>query len=264
MYAFGEIVLVVIGILIALQINNWNEYRKDRAKEKALLIALKNDLRSGLLESAYNYKIENQCAESIDLLIDFMDNKLPYHDSLDFYFRQTVHVPQHDLNLPLYRAINNPKGLDIIESALIRKFLSEDIEKTAHHVNNIDSETGIPSFALPYYFKYFQTYAPKGGGAEKSKPINREAMSKDTTFRNILSLLKRNRKQMYWVGTTFLLVEQQQMINEIAAYLKQMDPSDKLNTQTIELKPFETLLEEDNNLFQTMKAKRDSIIHLMQ
>ncbi|MBK7873993.1 MAG: hypothetical protein IPJ74_26755 [Saprospiraceae bacterium] len=29
-YAVGEIILVVIGILIALQINNWNEGRKDR------------------------------------------------------------------------------------------------------------------------------------------------------------------------------------------------------------------------------------------
>jgi len=29
-YAIGEIVLVVIGILIALQINNWNERRKDK------------------------------------------------------------------------------------------------------------------------------------------------------------------------------------------------------------------------------------------
>ena len=30
LYAIGEIALVVIGILIALQINNWNEYRKDK------------------------------------------------------------------------------------------------------------------------------------------------------------------------------------------------------------------------------------------
>ena len=33
-YAIGEIVLVVIGILIALSINNWNEDRKSRAVEK--------------------------------------------------------------------------------------------------------------------------------------------------------------------------------------------------------------------------------------
>ncbi|WP_299164811.1 DUF6090 family protein, partial [uncultured Eudoraea sp.] len=35
-YAIGEIVLVVIGILIALSINNWNDYRKDRIEEKNL------------------------------------------------------------------------------------------------------------------------------------------------------------------------------------------------------------------------------------
>lgn len=40
-YALGEIVLVVIGILIALQINNWNENRKDRIKEQKVLIELK-------------------------------------------------------------------------------------------------------------------------------------------------------------------------------------------------------------------------------
>ena len=33
-YAIGEIILVVIGILIALQINNWNEWRKDRIMER--------------------------------------------------------------------------------------------------------------------------------------------------------------------------------------------------------------------------------------
>ena len=43
-YAIGEILLVVIGILIALQINNWNENRKAEEKELKLLIELKADL----------------------------------------------------------------------------------------------------------------------------------------------------------------------------------------------------------------------------
>ena len=42
-YAIGEIVLVVIGILIALQINNWNEIRKTNLEEQRALLNIQND-----------------------------------------------------------------------------------------------------------------------------------------------------------------------------------------------------------------------------
>ena len=45
LYAAGEILLVVIGILIAMQINNWNETRKDAIKEKKVLISLLEDFK---------------------------------------------------------------------------------------------------------------------------------------------------------------------------------------------------------------------------
>jgi hypothetical protein len=44
-YAIGEIVLVVIGILIALSINNWNENRKLENNKQKLLLALKQELQ---------------------------------------------------------------------------------------------------------------------------------------------------------------------------------------------------------------------------
>ncbi len=43
-YAVGEILLVMIGILLALQVNNWNENRKTEIKIKDSLVALRNDL----------------------------------------------------------------------------------------------------------------------------------------------------------------------------------------------------------------------------
>jgi hypothetical protein len=52
-YAIGQIVLVVIGILIALQINNWNEERKEIRKSKALLEEFKRDLARDTVESNY-------------------------------------------------------------------------------------------------------------------------------------------------------------------------------------------------------------------
>ncbi|MGB5269500.1 MAG: DUF6090 family protein, partial [Eudoraea sp.] len=50
-YAFGEIILVVIGILIALQINNWNEERKDRRLEKEYIARLKGEMLKNLESS---------------------------------------------------------------------------------------------------------------------------------------------------------------------------------------------------------------------
>lgn len=49
-YAIGEIFLVVIGILIALQINNWNENRKERLIEIKYLKNLKHDLQNDSTE----------------------------------------------------------------------------------------------------------------------------------------------------------------------------------------------------------------------
>ena len=47
-YAIGEIVLVVVGILIALQVNNWNEERKIKSIEKTILIDLKAEIISNI------------------------------------------------------------------------------------------------------------------------------------------------------------------------------------------------------------------------
>ena len=65
-YAFGEIALVVIGILIALQINNWNEWRKDRAEEQLILMGLKEEFEVNLNGLGY------QLNRSKDLLSGMM------------------------------------------------------------------------------------------------------------------------------------------------------------------------------------------------
>ena len=46
LYAIGEILLVVIGILIALQINNWNQNRLNQIKELDYLQQLQSDLQA--------------------------------------------------------------------------------------------------------------------------------------------------------------------------------------------------------------------------
>ncbi|WP_242156386.1 DUF6090 family protein [Aestuariivivens sediminis] len=58
-YAIGEIVLVVIGILIALQINNWNEIRKANKKSRNYLIEIKSDLKTDTIRFNRAIKLLN-------------------------------------------------------------------------------------------------------------------------------------------------------------------------------------------------------------
>ena len=50
LYAIGEIFLVVIGIFLALQLNNWNAGRKEAAKELGLLAEMRQNLEADLTD----------------------------------------------------------------------------------------------------------------------------------------------------------------------------------------------------------------------
>ena len=73
-YAIGEIVLVVIGILIALYINNWNEQRKERKRFDQVLAEVEKELETNISE-ARTYIYNSAISDSLFLkvLIDTLD-----------------------------------------------------------------------------------------------------------------------------------------------------------------------------------------------
>ena len=87
-YAIGEILLVVIGILIALSINNWNENRKDRIKEKSILINIRENLiiNDSLISDYVKYHLKNN--HSSQIIIKTITNNKPYSDTLDVHFNR--------------------------------------------------------------------------------------------------------------------------------------------------------------------------------
>jgi hypothetical protein len=74
-YAIGEIVLVVIGILIALQINNWNEHRKIKIEERILLEAVLENLKQDSITIANILITKNRILSVHKNLIDFVNDK---------------------------------------------------------------------------------------------------------------------------------------------------------------------------------------------
>ena len=81
-YAFGEIILVVIGILIALQINNWNENRKAKSRLKSDLLELKSELSVDQVRIDSVLNVIEYRDEQGQYLLDFLSQKPKIIDSL--------------------------------------------------------------------------------------------------------------------------------------------------------------------------------------
>ena len=85
LYAIGEIALVVIGILIALQINNWNEWREDRKSEVTLLLNLKVDMEKSLDQLVLKTRMVESSRENAKYIISLFgeDQNRPSDRQLD-------------------------------------------------------------------------------------------------------------------------------------------------------------------------------------
>jgi len=80
-YAIGEIVLVVIGILIALQINTWNQQRIRKNAEIKLLGELKNDLKVTLKELDGDMNYLQRTIDSGTVMMERIEAGVKYETS---------------------------------------------------------------------------------------------------------------------------------------------------------------------------------------
>jgi hypothetical protein len=74
-YAIGEIILVVIGILIALSINNWNEHRLEQIQEREILKSLQYDLREDITEIDSQLVLKNLWIKNYTNCLQILTNK---------------------------------------------------------------------------------------------------------------------------------------------------------------------------------------------
>ncbi|WP_053069208.1 DUF6090 family protein [Bizionia psychrotolerans] len=120
-YAIGEIILVVIGILIALSINNWNEERKELKLESKFIELLKQDLSSDSESLAELVEISDASVISKNLILDYQDGKILKPDSLSTHFLRAVFhgIPSFVPNKGAIEDIQNAGGLSLIKNEAV-------------------------------------------------------------------------------------------------------------------------------------------------
>ena len=124
LYAIGEIVLVVIGILIALQINNWNAEQKIEKEEIGILNNLLESLHAAKEQSNIEIFNESQLKESLLVALGKNSNKSELSlntipDSLfyDILWNSNPSVPV----LSSYSDIKNTGKIGVIKNRKIRE-----------------------------------------------------------------------------------------------------------------------------------------------
>ena len=122
-YAIGEIFLVVIGILIALQINNWNEGRKNDELVKVYCQQLKDDLVTDLEILDFTIDRLDAVDEMGLYLLNFLNNRLEIVDTLKL---------KNSLLLSSTAFAFSPNQLaydDLIQSGSINLLKDKDLKK---------------------------------------------------------------------------------------------------------------------------------------
>ena len=193
-YATGEILLVVTGILIALQLNNWNEYKKERTIERKLLIELSESLEINATRLNSDLQKELRSIASINMVVDHLDNRRPYHDSLDTYFRFAFFSPDIDLSTSGFESIKS-KGFEIVENDEIRKSILELFDVTYAFMlsQTIRIEDQFwPSGVIPLLHKHFRVLDDK-----RFKPVDYKALLNDERLKNMFSHRKHFRELAY-------------------------------------------------------------------
>jgi type II secretory pathway pseudopilin PulG len=156
-YAIGEIVLVVIGILIALSINNWNEDQKKRKSERLLLSSIQSDIIQDTLDLGFNRSTHQSALESEILLLKVL-NKDPNvkADSINYLNALSVQLLVYPHTSSFDNLTNN--NPDLITNKKLKQKIDRHYDffyTSLTEAENNQQEYNFYAKLLPYFKKYF-------------------------------------------------------------------------------------------------------------
>ena len=148
LYAIGEIILVVIGILIALQVNNLNDRRNIATNAKTNLITLKAELISNKEKLKFNIDVVNaQIRNSLNLM-DSLNNNADLDDK-DQYLLDKI----GNLGPLRLKSLTTTSLGDFINSGSYSAFLSGEMK---NHLLVYNSEIQNVHFTLDRFEEYWK------------------------------------------------------------------------------------------------------------
>lgn len=188
-YAFGEIVLVVIGILLALQVNNWNIGRNNAKEEIALLKQLENEYSETLREVDEKIFMRTAILSSISQLFFYIDNGItgvPL-DTVRKHVRRTYSQPTFDGPDGVTSELLNSGKLYLINNSELRIQLS-NWKNTVQKM--LEEEQLLVNMDVNFYYEYMRQHfnSRKMGGEQTEDKATSVFLLSDSKKSNIFRI----------------------------------------------------------------------------
>ena len=204
-YAIGEIVLVMIGILLALQVNNWNINRNNAKQEVALLSQLENEYEENLKEVNEKIAMRYSMLSSIKELFTYIDNGIegvPL-DTIRKHIGRTYKNPTFDGPNGVTQEILSSGKLYLIQNQELKIHLS-NWKNTTQKV--VEEEQLLVNHNSNFYYEYvIQNY---NVGKMSGSNLNDKAIE-------IFNLSDKNNQNDYRIGGKNDEAEYKKFISDI-------------------------------------------------
>ncbi len=169
-YAIGEIILVMVGILLALQINNWNEERKNKILEIQILNQLKTEYEDNLIQINQKIRLRELIISSCIRILSNKEKLGENSKNLDLELYNTIIRPTFDPSNGVINELINSGKLYLIRDIELKRLLSGWVGS----VNELKEEEKVMfDFVTDYYYpfliKYYQVGNISLSGSEKSE-----------------------------------------------------------------------------------------------
>lgn len=174
-YAFGEIILVVLGILIALQINNWNKKRMDHILGESYLIRLKNELTQDTTYLNSSYAATDDGIKNITReLQKAYEIQKTWEEVESLISLQNLYAEALTINKATYDDLVNTQNLNLIRNDSLRFLIvdyyrnAEQAAKAIDNFNQLAFDLQTEWFAASPIGKYY----PWNTGMFSAKQLN--------------------------------------------------------------------------------------------
>jgi hypothetical protein len=137
-YAIGEVVLVVIGILIALQIDKWNEAKNLHRTEMLLIKEMKTNLESDLVGKQWDINYSKVKLNANEIVLENLKSPGSYNDTLNFYYANLMGGAYSTKNTSAYDNLKS-LGFHIIENDSLRIRITELYSNRFAYIDLLES-----------------------------------------------------------------------------------------------------------------------------